>query len=249
MSDVLADAPSAVRRAERPRVAVWLLALAGVVAIAALYVYGASFPLSEPDELLGGRRAMLRALVRVWPSLGPSATLLDVGTGLADIPRLARERARARGIALRVFGLDEAESLVGVAGETLDGGLCGDVRHLPLADASVDVVTCSQLLHHFEDDEIPSVLRELDRVSRGWIVIGDLRRSWLASCGFWLVSWPLGFHSVTRHDGTLSVLRGFTADELGRYVLEATGRRPDVRRHLGFRLTATWRATDRSRAV
>jgi 2-polyprenyl-3-methyl-5-hydroxy-6-metoxy-1,4-benzoquinol methylase len=112
---------------------------------------------------------------------------------------------------------------------------------LPLADRSVDVVTCSQLLHHFEDAEIPVILRELDRVAREWVVISDLRRSWLAACGFWLVSWPLGFHRVTRHDGTLSVLRGFTADELARHVLGATGRRADIRRHLGFRLTAAWR--------
>ena len=193
------------------------------------------------NALLGGRRAVLAALARIWPSLGASATMLDVGTGLADIPRLARQHARTRGVALRVFGLDEAESLVGVASEILDGGVCGDVRHLPLADASVDVVTCSQLLHHFEDAEIAAVLRELDRVASEWVVISDLRRSWLASCGFWLLSWPLGFHDVTRHDGTVSVLRGFTADELARHVLGATGRRAEIRRHLGFRLTATWR--------
>jgi SAM-dependent methyltransferase len=195
------------------------------------------------NALLGGTRAMLRALDRIWPSLGASVRMLDVGTGLADIPRLAREHARGHGIALEAFGLDEAESLVAVADDILDGGVCGDVRHLPFADASVDVVTCSQLLHHFADAEIPAILRELDRVARGWVVISDLRRSWLASCGFWLVSWPLGFHPVTRHDGTVSVLRGFTADELARHVLGATGRRAEIRRHIGFRLTATWRAS------
>jgi hypothetical protein len=99
------------------------------------------------------------------------------------------------------------------------------------------------VLHHFEDDAIPAVLRELDRVAGGHVVVSDLRRSWLAACGFWLVSWPLGFHRVTRHDGFVSVLRGFTADELARHVLEATGRRAEVRRHLGFRLTASWRAS------
>lgn len=186
---------------------------------------------------------MLRSLARIWPSLGRSATLLDVGTGLADIPRLAREHAGARGIALTVFGLDEAEAIVGVAGHVLDGGICADVRRLPFSDGSVDVVTCSQLLHHFEDADIGAVVRELDRVAREWVVISDLRRSWLASCGFWLLSWPLGFHGVTRHDGALSVLRGFTADELARHVLGATGRRAEVRRRLGFRLTATWRVS------
>jgi hypothetical protein len=46
---------------------------------------------------------------------------------------------------------------------------------------------------------------------------------------------------VTRHDGFVSVLRGFTMDELAQHVLRATGQQPDVRRHLGYRITATWR--------
>jgi SAM-dependent methyltransferase len=196
---------------------------------------------TRSNQLLGGTRAVLAELARLFPQLGASATLLDVGTGLADIPRRARERARARGIALRTAGLDEAPSLAAAVKSALDDSVCGDARALPVATASVDVVTCSQLLHHFSDDEIPAVLRELDRVARGWVVVSDLRRSWLAAWGFWLVSWPLGFHRVTRHDGFVSVLRGFTTDELARHVAVATGQRPDVRRHLGYRLTATWR--------
>jgi SAM-dependent methyltransferase len=196
---------------------------------------------ARSNRLLGGARAVLAELARVFPTLGTSATLLDVGTGLADIPRLARDRARARGVTLRTFGLDEAASLSAAAKASLDGSACGDARALPFATGSVDVVTCSQLLHHFADDEIPGVLRELDRVARRWVVVSDLRRSWLAASGFWLVSWPLGFHRVTRHDGFVSVLRGFTLAELARHVLASTGQRADVRRHLGYRLTAVWR--------
>jgi ubiquinone/menaquinone biosynthesis C-methylase UbiE len=136
--------------------------------------------------------------------------------------------------------VDGAESLSRATASVLDGSACADVRDLPFPDASIDVVTCSQLLHHFEDREIPRVLRELDRVARGHVIVSDLRRSWLAACGFWLVSWPLGFSPVTRHDGTLSVLRGFTAAELSRHVERATGRHATIRRHLGWRLTASW---------
>ncbi|HKP15297.1 MAG TPA: methyltransferase domain-containing protein, partial [Gemmatimonadaceae bacterium] len=175
----------------------------------------------------------------------PNATLLDVGTGLADIPRRARERARAHGTTLTAFCIDEAESLSRATAATLDGSLCGDARRLPFADASVDVVTCSQLLHHFDDAEIPIVLRELDRVARGWVIVADLRRSFVAAFGFWIVSWPLGFHRVTRHDGFVSVLRGFTVDEIAQHVLAATGQRAEVRKHLGFRITATWRPRER----
>ena len=196
---------------------------------------------ARSNLLLGGARAVLAELARRFAELGASASLLDVGTGMADIPRKARERARERRLALDVFGLDAAESLARAAGSTLDGSVCGDARRLPFATASVDLVGCSQLLHHFEEDEIPVVLRELDRVASEWVVVSDLRRSWLAACGFWLVSWPLGFHRVTRHDGFLSVLRGFTVDELARHVLEATGQRAEMRRHLGYRITATWR--------
>jgi SAM-dependent methyltransferase len=192
------------------------------------------------NVLLGGLRAVLAEVSRLLPSIGPLATLLDVGTGLADIPLAARDRARKQGVALVVLGVDGAESLSRLAARMLDGSACADVRDLPFPDASIDVVTCSQLLHHFEDHEIPRVLRELDRVARRHVIVSDLRRSWLAACGFWLVSWPLGFSGVTRHDGTLSVLRGFTAAELSRYVQDATGRRATVRRHVGWRLTACW---------
>lgn len=196
------------------------------------------------NALLGGTRAVLAELARILPTLGARATLLDVGTGLADIPRRAGTQAERKGVVLTTIGLDEAESLLSAVANDLDGRVRGDVRRLPFADGAIEVVTCSQLLHHFDEAEIPSVLRELDRVASGHVVVSDLRRSWLGACGFWLVSWPLRFHRVTRHDGFVSVLRGFTAEELARHVLAGTGRRAEVRRHLGYRITATWRTRD-----
>jgi SAM-dependent methyltransferase len=190
--------------------------------------------------VLGGRRAVLSELARALPALGARCSLLDVGTGLADIPHAARELTARRGVALTTFGVDEAETLARVTTDTLDASACADARALPFGDASVDVVICSQLLHHFKDKEIPRVLRELHRVARRRVIVSDLRRSWVAACGFWTVAWPLGFHPVTRHDGFVSVLRGFTGDELSRHVLGATGARAEVRRHLGFRITASW---------
>ncbi|MGH7670841.1 MAG: methyltransferase domain-containing protein, partial [Gemmatimonadaceae bacterium] len=75
-------------------------------------------------------------------------------------------------------------------------------------------------------------------VARRAVIVSDLRRSWTAMAGFWLLSFPLRFHAITRHDGALSVLRGFTVRELTTIVGEASGRAPRVERHLGFRLTA-----------
>jgi len=190
--------------------------------------------------LLGGRRAVLREVARALPALHGEVSLLDVGTGLADIPHAAARLAARHGVSLTTFGVDEAETLSRAAVRALDGSACADVRRLPFPDSSIDVVTCSQLLHHFEEHEIPVVLRELHRVARHRVIVSDLRRSWIAASGFWLVSWLLGFHAVTRHDGVVSVLRGFTAHELSRHVIDAVGERAEVRRHLGFRITAAW---------
>ena len=177
------------------------------------------------------------------PILGRETALLDVGTGLADIPVRARRLAARRAVRMTTFGVDQAETLARHARVILDGSASADARCLPFANASVDVVICSQVLHHFEDAEVELVLRELHRVARRAVIVSDLRRSWIAAAGFWLVAWPLGFHSVTRHDGTTSVLRGFTAGELSGHVKNATGVVAEIRRHPGYRLTATWTLT------
>jgi 2-polyprenyl-3-methyl-5-hydroxy-6-metoxy-1,4-benzoquinol methylase len=195
---------------------------------------------ARANAVLGGTHAVLREVARRLPALGSEGTLLDVGTGMGDIPARARALAARRGVTLTTLGIDEAVSLARLTHGVLDGSACADARRLPFPDASVDIVTCSQVLHHFEDADIPVVLRELQRVARRAVIVSDLRRSWIAAAGFWVVSWPLGFHPVTRHDGVVSVLRGFTPRELSRHVQNATGRSAAVRRHLGFRITATW---------
>ena len=72
------------------------------------------------------------------------------------------------------------------------------------------------------------------------MIVSDLRRSLVAAVGLWVASFPLGFHAVSRHDGVVSVMRGFLPEELGEAVRSAVGRTPVVRRHWGFRVTARW---------
>jgi len=200
---------------------------------------------ARSNLLFGGRRAVLRALDGCLPILGREAILLDVGTGLGDIPAAARARAARRGVTLTTVGVDLSVPLAAASRARIGHAVCADAFQLPLRDASVDVVTCSQVLHHFEATDAARLLAEMARVARVAVIVSDLRRSWLAAGLFWLVSFPLGFHPVTRHDGTLSVLRGFTGNELASLVHEAGGR-ATVRRALGWRLTATWRRSEGS---
>jgi ubiquinone/menaquinone biosynthesis C-methylase UbiE len=118
--------------------------------------------------------------------------------------------------------------------------VCADARALPFACRSVDIVMCSQLLHHFDEADAIALLREMNRVARHRVIVSDLRRSWLAAAGIWLASFPLHFHPYSRHDGAISVLRGFTRGELRDLIHAAVRRTPEVHDRLGFRTTAAW---------
>ena len=197
---------------------------------------------ARANMLFGGTRAVLREVDRVLRqrSVQRRFTLLDVGTGAGDIPVRAMRLARRRGIELVTLGLDESETLAVATGHVLSASVRGTALALPFADGAIDIVTCSQVLHHFPDEAALQVIREMNRVARVRAIISDLRRSWLAAAGIWVASFPLGFHPVSRHDGVVSVMRGYTAGELSRLVGQALGYAPHVRRRLGFRITASW---------
>lgn len=197
---------------------------------------------TRSNRLLGGLRAAsleVRNALREFGGRG-EVSLLDVGTGLADIPRRATLDAKQDGVALTTIGVDQAPSLLVVARDCLTHAVCADALALPFRDRSVDIVMCSQVLHHFEIGDAERLVRELNRVARRTVIVCDLRRSWIAAFGFWAVSFPMRFHRVTRHDGVLSVFRGFTRAELDQIVKAATGSTPIIHRRLGYRFTARW---------
>jgi SAM-dependent methyltransferase len=198
------------------------------------------------NRLFGGTRAVLSELAPLWANLPRRTVLLDVGTGIGDIPAGARAAAARHGVTLETVGLEATENLAQASRDQEIVAVCGDARDLPFADRSVDVVICSQVLHHFFDQDARQVIAELNRVARSHVIVSDLHRSRIAALAIWLSSFPLGFHPVSRHDGVVSVLRGFRVPELRELVRAAVGRDPIVRYRSGYRITASWRPAPRS---
>ena len=195
---------------------------------------------ARSNTLFGGRSAAIEELKAVLSELPRRASLLDVGTGLGDIPRYACQVADENGIELHAFGLDAAEELARASRAAVHFAVCGNALALPFANRSIDVVMCSQVLHHFSRADAVALLREMDRVARVRVIVSDLRRSRIAAMGLWLASFPLRFHAVSRHDGVVSVMRGFTPAELLDTVNEAVRRPATVRRRRIFRVTTSW---------
>lgn len=193
------------------------------------------------NSLLGGTRAALKELEPAIGELPKCATLLDVGTGTADIPEAVRALAARRGVTLRTIGFDLSPVLVQRYRRRNDSVVRGNALKLPFRDKSIDIAMCSQVLHHFPEAEAKELIAEMNRVARSRVVISDLRRSLIAAGGLWLASFLLSFHSVSRHDGVVSIMRGFVPEELADLVRSGTGTTPAVHRRPGFRVTTSWK--------
>lgn len=193
------------------------------------------------NKIFGGADAAMHEITGALASLPKCATLLDVGTGTADIPARAKAFARQRGTTLKTIGFDVSAALLEHFRDRSDSVVVGDALKLPFDDSSVDIVICSQVLHHFRERDARTLVTEMNRVARACVVISDLRRSVVAAGGLWLASFLLNFHPVSRHDGVVSVMRGFTPDELAGIVMSATERKPVVHRRRGFRITTSWK--------
>jgi len=199
---------------------------------------------SAVNRWLGGDRGFrwaLRPLLRGRPEL----RVLDVGSG--DGTSLARLATWAAGSGCTIRGL--ALDLHGVACRLAKRNLRrssgihvvqGDAFRLPFFPGQFDVVLASLTLHHFGDDAARRVLRELGRVAGRRVVVSDLQRSWGAYIGALLLAATVWRRNpYTRHDGPVSVRRGFTARELLELGGEAGFVDMKVKTHFPFRHTLT----------
>jgi SAM-dependent methyltransferase len=195
------------------------------------------------NRWLGGV-ALTSAAIDALAAHRAGLSILDVGTGGADIPLALLARAADRDRTLHIVGLDSRPEVLAAAAladraVTKTSGLTlqvGDGRSLPYADDAFDVVHASMVLHHLDGEEGAALLREMARVGRLGIVINDLHRSRPAWVGAWLLGHVLTGNRYTRHDAPLSVARAYRVDEALALVRE-TGLAPvrTIRGRFGFR--------------
>jgi hypothetical protein len=203
------------------------------------------------NTLFGGTRAVVRELEPFFRRKEGETengtrwtwTLLDIGTGLGDIPRAAASAARRHGITLRLVGLEinRAAARLARAGhpDAPLAAILADGAALPLAPRSVDLVVVSQVLHHLSRSAAVGWIAACDRVARRAVVLADLRRSRVAIAGVWAASVGLGMSAVTRHDAVVSLRRGYTKPEFDALLADA-GVNARACSRAGFRIVAAW---------
>jgi SAM-dependent methyltransferase len=196
--------------------------------------------MARANRWFGTNRAVLQRVMSWVRAMPPNTRprVLDIATGGADLPRALQRWSEREGRTLTLLASDLSHDVLRIAQYETQSMpillLQSNALTLPFADGGVDIVTCTQALHHFSRDAAVRLLREMARVARIGVIVSDLRRSYLAYWGARLLAYgPVS--PLSRHDGPLSVLRAYTPPEVMALVRQAT-LPAHVRRARGFRL-------------
>ncbi|MDR7465602.1 MAG: methyltransferase domain-containing protein [Armatimonadota bacterium] len=111
-------------------------------------------------------------------------SILDVGCGDGQFLKWLPNAYRKVGLD---FSYGPLTSLPGV-------GVQGAVEALPFPDRSFDLITAFEVLEHLSEKTFASALRELERVSRKYIIISVPNREVLAESLVWCPRCSCAFH-------------------------------------------------------
>jgi ubiquinone/menaquinone biosynthesis C-methylase UbiE len=185
------------------------------------------------NNWFGGTTTTTTLLRRIVEVAGQrKLSVLEIGSGLGDVPLGAQRSLAKDGVELQVTLLDRVSSHLP---QSEVSAVLGDAMHLPFGDDSFDVVSCSLFAHHFEPDELPPLVTEALRVCSRAVLINDLIRSRvhlaLTYAGLSLFRSP-----ITWHDAPASVRRAYTRDEMKSMLAKLPAKRVEITRHYFYRM-------------
>lgn len=194
------------------------------------------------NKWLGDARALRQTLLHeIEERQLQSVSILDVGAGSGELLRVAMNWCRETGRSARATGLELNERSAYSIKEQSAGfeeieSVRGDALRLPFREGAFDYVISSLFTHHFRNDDVVMILREMDRVAARGIYVIDLHRHPLAYFFYTTVGRLFLHNRLIRQDGALSILRSFKPAELKALAQRASLDNVMVRRHFPYRL-------------
>ncbi len=172
------------------------------------------------NRYFGDARALRKTLLaEIEENDLQNVSVLDVGCGSGELLRTIAEFAAKSGRKATLAGIDlnPISSLITRSESTGYPEIMsvqGDAFRLPFAAGAFDYSISSLFFHHLTDEQIPLVLKEMSRVSRRGVVVIDLHRDPVAYVGYKILCFVFRISELVRHDGSLSIRKGFRREEL-----------------------------------
>lgn len=206
---------------------------------------GCIVELQRVNRWLGDAQALKDSLFKEIGRVNlQSFSVIDAGAGSGELLRVIAEWARERNLKPQLTGVElNARSAKAIADESRAfveiSAVRGDAFQLPFADNSFDYAICSLFTHHFKDDGVVKLLRELSRLAVRRVFVIDLHRHPVAYYFYTTIGRLFLHNRLIREDGALSILRSFKPKELQRLAQRAGLESSLVERHFPYRLVLT----------
>jgi ubiquinone/menaquinone biosynthesis C-methylase UbiE len=169
-----------------------------------------------------------------------SLSLLEVAAGSGDVPRIAAQSLKARGIQLEITLLDRAASHFNSADANNGGSsirtVVADAIALPFPEDSFDLVDCGLFAHHLSPEQVVQFVDEGLRVCRRAVLINDLVRH-ILHLTLVYAGMPLYRSRLTRHDAPASVRQAYAPAEMAALLGRTKAARTEIQRHYLFRMS------------
>ena len=136
--------------------------------------------LRRVNQWLGDAQALRNSLLKEIEEQDlRTFKVLDVGAGSGELLRVTAQWANETNRQAWLVGLElNARSASAILEESRDfpqiSSVQGDAFHLPFADGAFDYTLCSLFTHHFQDEAVIELLREMNRVARRAVFVIDL---------------------------------------------------------------------------
>lgn len=203
---------------------------------------GCIVELRRVNRWLGDAGALRESLIAEIGKLDlQSFSVVDVGAGSGELLRVIAKWARKSGRKTRLAGVElNQRSAEAIVEESIDfpeiTAVRGDAFRLPFVDNQFDYAICSLFTHHFKNTDVLAILRELGRVAARSLFVIDLHRHPVAYYFYTTVGRLFLHNRLIREDGALSILRGFTPEELTSVAERAGLNEIGVTRRFPYRL-------------
>jgi len=196
------------------------------------------------NRKMGGHAITLKGIARLVTDKEKEYRLADLGCGSGDLMKYLASWARSEGFKMRLTGIDIREEAIEHLWDHCReyseiSGIIGDYSYLLKNSSNIDIYVCSLFCHHLQDSQMADLIKQFRLHAKVGFVINDLRRSWLAWFSVKIFTFLWKGSKMAKHDGPVSVLRGFRRSELECWLDHASVSSFTIRRGWGFRWLVT----------
>jgi SAM-dependent methyltransferase len=194
------------------------------------------------NRYFGGVKALTCHLYPLLRQHGNNLRVVDLGTGSGEIPLDIARWAQQQMLTIEFYLLDLSHRNIQYAHENTKATahihlLQANARSLPFALNQVDYYISSLFLHHFEPEQVVDLLREIYQHARCGMIMSDLVRGYVPLMAFHIIAPVFARHTLTRHDGALSIRRAYTPGELTQMAYMAGIEQVCIYRNFPWRMT------------